>query len=253
MYPYLPEIFGLKIPLYGVMTALGYGVAMIYCLRKRAALGLSKEDLLDIIFYIVLGAIIGGKLFFIFLNWDSFAAASLIEKLRYGFVFFGGFIGACVSGYFVARAKKISFFVAADFFAPALALGHAIGRIGCFLAGCCYGKMSHSFLAVKFNNPESLVPHSLHGVGLYPTQLMEAAANFILFFILAKIYKSQHKQGTVITTYIIGYGLIRFAVEFFRGDDRGAFILGLSPSQFIAALLICAAAAFLIKRKYDNK
>ncbi len=253
MLPYLPEFFGLRIPLYGLMTMLGYLAAMLYCLKQRHKIGISKDELFDIIFYIILGAIIGGKLFFIFFNWDSFAASTLVEKIRYGFVFFGGFIGAVTAGIIVARVKKLPFFKFADFFAPAIALGHAIGRIGCFLAGCCYGKVSHSFLSVKFHNPECLVPHHLHDVGLYPTQLMESLGNFILFFILLTVFNKKHKEGTVIASYIIGYGLIRFIVEFFRGDDRGSYILGLSPSQFIAAALIILISAFLIKRNYGSK
>lgn len=253
MLPYLPEFFGLRIPLYGVMTMFGYLAAMLYCLKQRPKIDISKDELFDIMFFIVLGAILGGKLFFIIFNWDAFAASTLIEKIRYGFVFFGGFIGAITTGLILARVKKLPFFKFADFFAPAIALGHAIGRIGCFCAGCCYGKVSHSFLSVKFHNPECLVPYHLHDIGLYPTQLMEPLGNFILFFILLTVFNKKHKEGTVIASYIIGYGLIRFIVEFFRGDDRGAYILGLSPSQFIAAVLIILISAFLIKRNYDSK
>lgn len=253
MLPYLPEFFGLKIPLYGIMTMLGYLAAILYCLKQRHKAGLSKDELLDIMFFIILGAVLGGKLFFILFNWDAFAASTFIEKIRYGFVFFGGFIGAITAGFILARVKQLPFFKLADFFAPAIALGHAIGRIGCFLAGCCYGKISHGFLAVKFHNPECLVPNHLHDVGLYPTQLMESFGNFILFFMLLTVFNKKHKEGAVIASYIIGYGLIRFIVEFFRGDDRGSYILGLSPSQFIAAALIILISAFLIKRKHDSK
>lgn len=253
MFPYLPEIFGLKIPLYGIMTMLGYLAALIYCMRKRQTVNISKDDLLDVIFYIVLGAIIGGKLFFIIFNWDEFVISSFIEKLRFGFVFFGGFIGAITAGFIAARLKKLPFIKLADFFAPAIPLGHAIGRIGCFCAGCCYGKASHGLLSVKFHNPECLVPAHLHNVGLYPTQLMESFGNFILFLILLTVYNKKHKDGTVIASYVIGYGVIRFIVEFFRGDDRGSYILGLSPSQFIAAVLIILISAFLIKRRYATK
>ena len=247
MFPYLPEIFGIKIPSYGLMTALAYGLAIYYCVKNRKYLGVSKEVLADIIFYLILGALIGGKIFYIFFNFDSFCASTLIEKIRFGFVFYGGFIGGLIALFLYTKKKKISFVKATDFFAPALALGHAIGRIGCFLAGCCYGKPTDSFLGVVFSNPDTLVPHYLRHTHLYPTQLFEVFANFILFVILVKIYKKQKDTGITSLTYIMGYALIRFIIEFFRGDDRGASLLGLYPSQIIALILFLIAAIWLFK------
>lgn len=251
MYPYLlPDFLGKLIPMYGVMTALGYFSAILYCLKYKDRINLSKDKVLDIIFYLILGALIGGKILFIFLNWDSFESSSLIEKLRYGFVFFGGLLGASITGFWVIKKYKLDFFKAADFFAPALALGHAIGRTGCFMAGCCYGKIAQHGLGVRYTNPETLVPAHLHNVPLYPVQLIEAAAVFILFLVLNKISQKQHKTGTVCAVYVLGYAVIRFFTEFMRADDRGAFLLGLSPSQIIALLLAAAITFFLIKRNY---
>lgn len=255
MFPYLPEIFGFKIPSYGLMTALGYGAAIFYCFKNRKYLGVSKELLGDILFYLILGALLGGKLFFILFNWDTFYTATLVEKIRFGFVFYGGFIGAVIAGIIYLRNKNIGIIKAADFFAPPLALGHAIGRIGCFLAGCCYGKETHSFLGVVFNNPDTLVPQYLQHTHIYPTQLFESFANFILFLILVKIYKNQKQEGKTALTYIMGYALIRFVIEFFRGDDRGLAIMGLFPSQIIALILFFGALfwffrGFLWKNKH---
>ena len=247
MFPYLPEIFGFKIPSYGLMTALGYGAAIYYCIKNREKLGVSKELLSDIIFYLILGALIGGKIFFIIFNFDTFWASTLIEKIRFGFVFYGGFIGALIALFIFLKNKNISFVKTTDFFAPALALGHAIGRIGCFLAGCCYGKPTNSPLGVVFNNPDTLVPHHLRHTHLYPTQLFEVFANFILFLILVKIYNGQKKEGKTSLVYIMGYALTRFIIEFFRGDDRGWTLLGLYPSQAIALILFCCASLWLFK------
>ncbi len=249
MYPFLPPIFGFEIPLYGIMTALGYACAIWYCIHNRQSVNMAKENIWDISFAIVVGALIGGKIFFIIFNWDSFITLNLFDKLRYGFVFYGGFIGAALAAIYYTRKFKVPFFKFADFVVPAIALGHSLGRIGCGLAGCCYGKISHSFLAVHYHNPQCLVPEHLHNLPLYPTQFMEAGANFVLFLSLAYLYKRPHKTGTVTAAYVIGYGIIRFCLEFLRGDDRGAFILGLSPSQFIGAALVLAAAFYLIKRK----
>ena len=106
MFPYLPEILGLKIPSYGLMTALGYAAAIYYCFKNRKYLGVSKELLGDIIFYLVLGALLGGKLFFILFNYDTFIVSSFIEKLRFGFVFYGGFLGALLVLFIFTKRKK---------------------------------------------------------------------------------------------------------------------------------------------------
>ncbi len=247
MHPFI-NIFSLQIPSYGIMTALAYGAGLYYCYKQQARLGLEKDKIFDLIFWIIVGAIIGGKIFFIWFNYDSFASSGLVEKVRYGFVFYGGFLGGISAGLIWAKKYKLPVLPALDFFAVPLALGHAIGRIGCFLAGCCYGKISHTFLAVKYTNPDSLVPPHLHGVSLYPVQIMESISVLVLFFILFHYYKKPHKNGVIFAGYLLGYGLIRFTLEFFRFDDRGAGLFGFSPSQIIAIILI-VISIFLFKRK----
>ena len=247
MHPFI-HIFGLPIPAYGIMTALAYGAGLYYCYKQQSKLGLAKDKIFDLIFWIIIGALIGGKLFFIWFNFDNFIASSLTEKIRYGFVFYGGLIGGFASGYIWLKKYKRPIMPALDFFAVPLALGHAIGRIGCFLAGCCYGKISHNFLAVKYTDPQSLVPHHLHNVGLYPVQLMESFAVLILFFVLLYFYQRPHKKGVIFAGYLFGYGVIRFVLEYFRFDDRGAGLFEFSPSQIIAIILI-VTSVFLFKRK----
>lgn len=247
MHPFV-NIFGFSIPSYGIMTALAYGAGLYYCYKQQAHLGIKKDKIFDLIFWIIIGALAGGKIFFIWFNFDSFAASSLIEKIRYGFVFYGGLIGGFSAGFIWAKKYKLPVLPALDFFAVPLALGHAIGRIGCFLAGCCYGKISHNFLAIKYTDPQSLVPQHLHNVGLYPVQLMESLAVLILFFVLYYFYQRPHKKGVIFAGYLLGYGLIRFVLEYLRFDDRGAGLFGFSPSQIIAIILIIISV-FLFKRK----
>jgi phosphatidylglycerol:prolipoprotein diacylglycerol transferase len=243
MYPFI-DIYILKIPVYGLLTALGYAAAIWYCLKLRAKAGLTKEQVLDTIFYLILGAVLGGKLFYIIFYWQDFAAAQWLDKIRYGFVFLGGFIGALATGVYMLRKMKLPPLKTADFFMPAVPLGHAIGKIGCFMAGCCYGKEAHShFLAVKFTDPQSLVPQHLHGVGLYPVQLIEALASFLLFLTLYALSARRHKAGMITAAYMIGFGLLRFAAEFFRGEEE-IHILGITQNQ-IAALAVAAAGVLL--------
>ena len=247
MHPFI-HLFGLNIPSYGIMMALAYCSGLYYCHKQQSRLGIKKDKFYDLIFWIIIGALVGGKLFYIWFNFDSFSAATLIEKIRYGFVFYGGFLGGLTAGVLWLKKHKRPILPAMDFFAVPLALGHAIGRIGCFLAGCCYGKVAHNFLGVKYTDPHSLVPPHLHNVSLYPVQLMESVLVLILFFVLSHYYKERHKKGVIFAGYLLGYGIIRFTLEFFRFDDRGAGILGLSPSQIIAVILIIASV-FLFTRK----
>ena len=247
MHPFV-HLFGLNIPSYGIMTALAYGAALYYCYKQQARLGLEKDKIFDLLFWVIVGALIGGKLFYIWFNFGSFYGATLIEKIRYGFVFYGGFLGGLTAGVIWLKKYKKPILPAMDFFAVPLALGHAIGRIGCFLAGCCYGKIAHNFLGVKYTNPDSLVPEHLHDVSLYPVQLMESFLVLVLFFVLFRFYKKPHKNGIIFAGYLLGYGIIRFILEYFRFDDRGAGILGMSPSQTIAVILIIASI-FLFTRK----
>ncbi|MDR0646433.1 MAG: prolipoprotein diacylglyceryl transferase [Elusimicrobiota bacterium] len=246
MLPFI-YIFGVKIPMYGVMTALGYGASVWYCLKRKNALGLTREQILDIIFYIILGALIGGKIFFIAFYPQDFFALSLFDKIRYGFVFLGGFIGAFAVGVYILRKQKVPVLPGADFFVQAVPLGHAIGKIGCFLAGCCYGKVAHSHLAVTFTNPQSLVPEHLHGVGLYPIQLVEAAASLLLFYLLYRISKRKHKDGDIVAGYMLGFGIIRFIAEFFRGEEE-IYIAGITQNQITALIIAIAAATFLWRK-----
>ena len=246
MHPFI-NIFGFSIPAYGVMTALAYGAALYYCYKQQKYLGYEKDKIFDLIFWIIIGALLGGKLFYIWFNFDSFVQSNFIEKIRYGFVFYGGFLGGLTAGIIWVKKHKKPLLPALDFFAVPLALGHAIGRIGCFLAGCCYGKIAHNLLGVKYTDPHSLVPHHLHNVSLYPVQLMESFAVLLLCIVLFHFYKKPHKNGVIFAGYLLGYGIIRFTLEYFRFDDRGTGLLGFSPSQIIAIILIISSIFFFIR------
>ena len=145
------------------------------------------------------------------------------------------------------RRQKLPLLKTSDFLIVAVPLGHALGRVGCFLAGCCYGKPTTLPWGVRFTNPHTLVPPELMGVPLHPTQLYEAALNFALFLLLHYASKKPHKDGKILVEYVLCYAVMRFALEFLRGDFRGGFLLGLSPSQVIC-LGIAGAAIFIWAR-----
>ena len=265
MHPILFQFGWLKLPSYGLMVASGYLAGIYYIFRKAEAAGLKKEDLSDLVFYSVLGGMLGAKLFYAATYWGSFGDSSadrfvyLLRNFRYGFVFYGGLIGGSAGFFLTARKKKMPWPRAADVFAPALSLGHAFGRIGCFMAGCCYGSPTMCALGVTFTDPASEVNPRYLGVPVHPTQLYEAAGNIVIFLILNaalnRTFKGKLPTGAVLGIYALLYSMLRFSLEFLRGDDRGNFTMGFSPAQILSGVVFTAAAVYIciLKARYEKK
>ena len=257
MHPTLLHIGSFELASYGVMTALGYAAAAWYLLPRLGKIKLDKDTFWNLIFIAFMGAILGAKLLFMWVTWPQLTG-NFLEKLmyfvrdfRYGFVFYGGMITAVVALIIYMKKKHLPLRETSDFMIVGLPLGHALGRVGCFLAGCCHGKPTTLPWGVTFTDPHAMVAPELLGVALHPTQLYEALGNLLIFFVLHKLYNRPHKPGTVLLAYITCYSAMRFGLEFFRGDFRGDFLWGLSPSQLIALLIAVAAAGgwWMISRK----
>ncbi|MBR2865403.1 MAG: prolipoprotein diacylglyceryl transferase [Elusimicrobiaceae bacterium] len=256
MHPILFKIGSLEMASYGLMTALAYMTASFYLFRRLHFIKLDKDTFWNIIFIAFVAALAGSKLLFLIVSWQELGAdfsqriIFALKNFRYGFVFLGGAVTAVIALIYYIKKKKLPLLQTADFFVVGLPLGHAIGRIGCFLAGCCFGKPTQMPWGVSFTHPHSLVPEHLHHTPLHPTQLYEVGANLILFFILQYYYKKPHKNGGVFAAYVIGYCTIRFCIEFFRGDFRGDYVWGLSPSQLICVIaVVCVAAVWRFLKK----
>lgn len=255
MHPVLIEFGGFTLPSYGVLVAAAYGLA-IYWLKARAdVMGFTEEKFWSFIYWIFFGALIGGKLFYIAVEHEAFASGemSLWRDLRYGFVFFGGFAGSTAAFWLAWRRLGFDFWKVADYCGAALPLGHALGRLGCLAAGCCYGRPSGLPWALAMGGPpQSVTPSTLWGVPLHPVQLYEAAANlaiyvFLSWYMIPDIAAGRRRRGAAIISYILLYAAARFILEFFRGDDRGAWA-GLATSQWLA-LAAGGAALFMTRRK----
>jgi len=249
MHPFVFEIGGFHLASYGVLVSLGYAAGIWYVLRRAKDFSFDRDTLWNFAAALVAGALLGGKILYVFISWGSIpggAGAKLLyflRDIRYGFVFYGGVFGALAAALWYSRRRKFALLPAADIFAPATALGHAFGRIGCFLAGCCFGRQA-ACGGVSFSNPDSLVDRALLGVPLYPVQLYEAGANLVIFLVLHRLSSGNllRRRGAVMVLYCILYSTARFCLEFLRGDDRGASPLGLSPSQWISIIVFTAAA-----------
>ena len=259
MHPIIFQLGSFKLPAYGLMVACGYLAAIFYILRRSGQAGFRREDLSDLIFYSVLGGMAGAKVFYAATYWRELGPdlasrlSYLLRTFQYGFVFYGGLIFGAAVFFFAAARRKLNALKAADLCAPALALGHAFGRLGCFLAGCCHGSPTSCALSVTFTNPASEVNPLYLGVPLHPTQLYEAAGNLVIFLILnnalGRSLKGGLKPGAVTLLYAALYSVERFLIDFLRGDDRGALTLGLSPAQQISAAVFIAAAVILAGMK----
>ena len=264
MHPVIFQLGFFKLPAYGLMVACGYLAAIYYVFRRAPASGFRKDDVSDLVFYTVLSAMLGAKLFYAVTYWDQFGAgfaarlAYVLRSFQYGFVFYGGLLCGAAAFYLLARRRRLDFPAAADLFAPALALGHAFGRVGCFLAGCCYGSPTACSVAVTFTDPASEVATHLLGLPLHPVQLYESAGNLLIFALLsAALSRSaagRLPRGSAALLYAALYSLLRFSLEFLRGDDRGGALFGLSPAQSISVLVFAAALAalFLLKGKNEK-
>ncbi|WP_300458246.1 prolipoprotein diacylglyceryl transferase [Desulfobacula sp.] len=247
MHPTLFHIFGVKLYSYGLFVALGFMTAVWVSQKNAKPHGISPQTITDIFFVILMSALIGARLLYIVVNFESYQSNLLgIFKIwEGGLVFFGGFLAAVIVTPVYVGMKHLAVWKLADIISPGIALGHALGRIGCFFAGCCYGKACSLPFAIKFTNPESLAPI---GIYLHPTQIYAVISNLVLFFILMALQKRKKFDGMVFLCYIMLYSLFRSIIEFFRGDFRGVFFFDwISLSQGIGLIVSLIAFILLIK------
>lgn len=253
MHPILFKIGPVTLYSYGALVATGFIVALLVALNQAKKQNISKENILDIGFYILISAIVGSRLLFVPMDYEHYLKNPLdIFKIwEGGLVYYGGLLFAIPAVIIYCRKKVLSLWGIADIFAPSIAIGHAIGRLGCFSAGCCYGKPSDLPWAVTFTDPYSF---AIRGIPLHPTQLYEAIGEFSIFIFLILWRKRKSFDGELFGLYVLLYSFIRFINEFFRGDPRGFIYNGISLSQAISIMLFLGAIIFIrIKRKDYEK
>ncbi len=254
MHPILLRTPYFTIYTFGLLLALAYLSALGWLRRGARRAGLDPELLTSLGIWAIVGALIGAKaLLFVRSAGEFTASASQLWSLvTSAGDFYGGFIGGLVaSGLFFWRHSEVSVWLAADLCAPAIALGQAIGRIGCFMAGDDYGRPASVPWAVTFTNPDAAILGGAPlGVPLHPVQLYESAACLVLFGVLVWFARRRHREGDVIVAYTLLYAVARFGLEFFRGDADRGFVFGglLSTSQFIGLVMFAVAIVVLIVR-----
>ncbi len=237
------EIGPIKLHSYGLMLAVGVIAAMLMAEKRAGKLGLDPERIFSLGIWCAAGGFLGAKLLYVMTEWKTLLNGGMtFRDVIYGFVVYGGIIGGIFSGYLYTRVKKLSFLKYFDLVMPSIALAQGFGRIGCFLAGCCYGKETDAWYGMEFNHS---VYAGMHGVKVIPTQLIMSAANFLHFFLLIFLAKRVKKDGVIAGCYLIFYSIGRFLIEFLRNDPRGE-VGTLSTSQFISLFIFAAGAAIVL-------
>src|ERR671919_1013584 len=237
MHPILFEIGGFPVYTYGVLLAAAYLLGLQFALRRARARGLDANRVMDLGIWIIISALVGAKLLLLIVEWDTFTSdwRELFTLMRSGGVFYGGLIAAVAVALWYLRRHRMPMWTVTDVFAPGIALGHVIGRMGCLFAGCCFGRSTDVPWAITFTNQ-----YAAENVGtplnvpLHPTQLYEAGAELlILGFLLLLERRGRAFPGRTFWSYMLLYGASRFIIEFYRGDTRG-MIGALSTSQAIS-------------------
>jgi phosphatidylglycerol:prolipoprotein diacylglycerol transferase len=256
-----PEVFHISfLHTYGVLVALGFLAGLWVAGRLGLRAGLNADHITNLGLYCALAALAGAKVMMLVVDagyyWEHPGRILSLETLQAGGVFYGGLLGALAVSAWYLRKTKLPALVVADVFAPGIALGHAIGRLGCFSAGCCWGRPTHLPWTVTFTNPAAnqLVGVPL-GIPLHPTQLYESAAEFAIFGILYWRFGRAHGRGDIISLYLVLYCAARFAIEFFRYHEQGnLWGTPLDASQWISLLLFAAGAAhFVVGKRWANR
>ncbi len=240
------EIGPIKVHGYGLMIAIGVVLAFMIAEARAPKKKLDAERIWPLGIWCAVGGFLGAKVLYVITEYkELFAGRMTFRDVLYGFVVYGGIIGGILAGYLYCKVKKLNFLKYFDIVMPSIALAQGFGRIGCFLAGCCYGKETDAWYGMEFNHS---VYHNMIGVKVIPTQLIMSAANFVHFFLLIWIAKKVYqtgKDGVVAGCYLLFYSIGRFLIEFLRDDPRGGVGV-LSTSQFISLFIFAAGVVMVL-------
>lgn len=253
MHPILFHIGSLEVRSYGVMIVLGFALAVWWSMRAGPRYRVEAEQVLDFVLLTALAGVLGARLVYVLLDWGSFAREPLRALYFWegGLSFHGAVIGGGLAVALLARRKGIPFLRLADVLAPGVALAYAIGRIGCFLGGCCYGVPTDLPWACSFQDP--FQPH-VHTPPSHPTQIYASLSNLLIFALLARMQKPPHPEGKVFWAYLALYGVYRFIVEFWRvGATSTVLALGLSDAQWVSLLMVSLGGAGWVRAQFFGR
>lgn len=247
MYNDLFSIGPINIHTYGVMVAIGVLAALFTGEARAKKRNMDADALYPMTFLCVVLGFCAAKVLFCIVEWKSFIQNPLNVLSNSGFVVYGGILGGVLTAYIYCRIKKLSFVDYFDLMMPSVALAQAFGRIGCFFAGCCYGRETDSFIGIAFSQSD----YAPNGVKMIPTQLISSAGMFLIAGILFLYGKTERHRAKVGGLYLILYSIGRFTIEFFRNDYRGEIGI-FSTSQFIS-FFVLGLGIYLFFRKHKSE
>ena len=245
MYPVLFSIGPLTIHSYGLMLGIAFLVTTYLASKRAKIFNIPKDTVSNLTILFLISGVIGARIAYVLANMSYFVGDPLQILMinKGGLIFYGGLILAFISGIICAKITNLDILDVADLMAPFITLGHAIGRLGCFLNGCCFGRSTDSCLGIRF-------PHTLAKV--YPTQLFSFAGLLILFFLLIFLQNRRSFKGEIISSYLILYGMFRFLIEFLRGDLLVVFY-GLTSTQLLSIILVVVGIILFVFTKHLKK
>jgi phosphatidylglycerol:prolipoprotein diacylglycerol transferase len=250
MHPILFEIGDWPVYSYGVLLALAYLAGLQLAVVRARQMGLDGARVMDLGIYLIIAALVGAKLMLVIVDFDYFVGqpGELLSLVRAAGVFYGGLLAAFAVAVLLIRRYRLPLWKTTDVFAPGIALGHIVGRFGCLLAGCCYGRATDLPWGITFTDPAAAANVGTPlGIPLHPTQLYEAGAELvILVALLATERRGRPFPGRTFWSYLLLYAVSRFVIEFFRGDERG-MLFGLSTSQAVSVVLAPIAVVMLLR------
>ncbi|SPD73739.1 Prolipoprotein diacylglyceryl transferase [uncultured Desulfobacterium sp.] len=254
MHPDLFSIGPVTLHTYGLFVALGFFVGLMVAKKLGEPAGLSRDQVMDMGFIIILSAIIGSRVMYVLMNTSYYTRNPLdmFKIWQGGLVFSGGVLAVVLTMVWYIKRHGLSLGKIADLWAPAVAIGEAIGRIGCLMAGCCYGRPTGMPWGITFTDPHSLACPL--NVPLHPTQIYTSLSGIIIFITIMLLYVKRQFEGQVFLWFLILHSTARLVIEQFRGDDRGVLLSsGMSMTQFVAILILISAAGILIIAKARKK
>lgn len=245
------SLFGIDIPFYGVFFVFGFAVAVLVALFNAKRLNIKKTEVMYAGIFAGVGGLVGAKLLSVLTSIHIIIEykLSIMQIMQNGFVFYGGLIGGFLGLFIYCKIYKLPLEDYCDMLAPGVAFGHAFGRLGCLFSGCCFGQTVSGGFCVVYTGCANL--STPLNTPLLPVQLIESFCLIVLFALSEFAVIKCRKSGVPALTYLVGYAVARFVIEFFRNDaERGVYWL--STSQYISVAILVCCAVYLIY-KYVNK
>ncbi|MCX8118098.1 MAG: prolipoprotein diacylglyceryl transferase [Desulfobacterota bacterium] len=245
MHPILLRLDGLTLYTYGFFVGLGFLLGLALLLWRGRKEGIPEARLVDLFFLVFFSSIAGARALFVLIHPEIFREDPLgvFKVWEGGLVFYGGLLLASLLSLAYLKWARLPVWKVADLFSPAIAMGLVFGRIGCLMAGCCYGKETSLGWAIVFTDPQALAP--LH-LPLHPTQLYEALGGILLFFLLHWREERKGYDGQIFFLFLLSYSILRFFLEFLRGDPRGSLLGGLLSTSQGIGIFLASTSLFML-------